>query len=182
MNRILTRMGFVTLLLFVMSGCVHESTEGSARVFTYEWWAPLSVLLVSIAGTIAGWFLRNTSSRFGWGLLIVAPILGIFLTPTFLLDRTSVDDTHLSMRSGIWGLTAVHDVKYDDLKLVKIVAEKVTGRRGEQRTNYYLQCDRKDGTSAKVPMGNTLAEAAAPYFFEHLKKRGIPLVDATGGA
>jgi hypothetical protein len=36
MNRNLTRMGFVTLLLFVMSGCVHESTEGSARVFTYR--------------------------------------------------------------------------------------------------------------------------------------------------
>jgi hypothetical protein len=169
----------VAILLLFVSGCVHENTDGATQTFAYELWVPLSVLLAGLVAAPAGWFLRETSSRFGWGLLIIGPVAAIFFAPSLFRDRAVVDDTAMSLRTGIWGLTSVHDVKYDDLKQIRIISEEVSGRRGSKRTNYYLLCERNDGTTAKVPVNNKVAQAAAPHFLQKASDRGIPIVDET---
>ena len=126
----------VAILLLTLGGCVHEDLDGPTRTFTYELWLPLSVFLGGVLAAPAGLFLRNSSSRFGWGLLLGGPIAALFFAPSLFRDRVVVSDTSLSIRSGIWGLTALHEVKYDDLRGVRIISEQVTGRRGSKRTNY----------------------------------------------
>jgi hypothetical protein len=165
------------ILLVILGGCVQETTDGATQTFTYEWWVPLSVLLAGIVAAPAGWVLRNSSERLGWALLILAPIAAIFFAPSLFRDRAMVDDSGFSVRTGIWGLTAVHEVKFDDLKQVRLISEEVTGRRGAKHTNFYLLCERKDGTSAKVPLNNTVSEAAAPHFVQRLADHGIPIAE-----
>lgn len=147
--------------------------------FTYQFWVPLSVFLGGIVATGVGWFGRKSSSRFGWGLFAVGIIGTLVFAPSTLRDRAVVDDDGFSLRTGIWGLTAVHDVKFQDLKMVRITSEEVRGRRGSKRTNYYMMCERKDGTTAKVPINAKVAQAALPYFVEKASQRGIPIVDET---
>jgi hypothetical protein len=174
-----TFLVLVGLLLACASGCVEESVDGVNRVYTYPLWLPLTVFLGGMVGGVAGWMLRNSISRLAWALLIGGPIAAILFAPSLLRDRAVVGADSFSLRSGIWGLTAVHEVKFADLTSVRIVAEEVRGRRGSKRTNYYLVCERKDGTSAKVPLNNSVSEAAAPALLERLNELDIPVVNAT---
>ena len=120
---------FIALVLLLsMGGCVKETTESTIQTFSYELWVPLSVLLVGILATAAGWKLRDTSARFGWGLVVMGPCAVFLFAPSLLREQVIVDDTGLYTRSGIWGLTAVRDVKYEDLQLVRF-----TFRAGPQR-------------------------------------------------
>jgi len=179
MNRVSVYCFLAAVVLSGASGCVHESSDGPTRTFTYELWVPASVLIGGLAAAPAGWFLRKSSARFGWGLLFVAPIAAIFFAPSLFLDRAVVDDNTFSLRTGIWGLTAVHEVRFDDLKTVRIIAEETSGRNGSKRKNYYLICERIDGSTSKVPVNNNVAQAAAPRFLEKIADRGIPIQDET---
>ena len=169
----------IAVLLLFTSGCVNETTDGAIQTFTYELWVPISVLVGGIVAGVAGWFLRGVLGNLGWGLLIGGPIAAIFFAPSLFQDRVVLDDSKLSMRTGIWGLTAVHEVQYDELKLVNIISEEVRGRRGKKSTNYYLECLRNDGTTAKVPINNAVGEAAAPHFLDRVSELGVPIQDKT---
>jgi hypothetical protein len=136
-------------------------------------------MLGGVAAFLVGWKFRTTSARFGWGLLILGPVAAIFFAPSLFRDRATLDDTSFSLRTGIWGLTSVHEVKFDELKQVRIVSEEVRGRRGRRRTNFYLLCERNDGTTAKVPVNNRVAEAAAPHILQSVADHGIEVVDET---
>lgn len=179
LSRKTRRYSLAAIVLLFVSGCVRESADGPNQIFTYELWVPFSVLFSGLVAAPAGWFLRKTSARLGWGLLIAGLVATLFFTPSLFRDRAVVADTAFSLRTGIWGLTAVHDVKYDDLKRIRIISEEVSGRRGSSRTNYYLLCERSDGTTEKIPVSNNVAQAAAPYFLKKASARGIPVVDET---
>lgn len=169
----------IAILVLSLTGCVQESSDGAGRIFTYQLWVPLSVLLVGVAGGVGGWFLREQSARIGWGLLIMGPLAAVFFAPSLLRDRAVVNDNKFSVRTGIWGLTAVHEVKLANLKQVRIISEQVRGRRGSKRTNYYLLCEGSDGATSKVPVNNAVSEAAAPHFLKRVADLGIPILDET---
>jgi hypothetical protein len=169
----------IAICILPLSGCVRETTEGSSLVFQNELWASALALVGGIVASIAGWFIRERSSRFGWTLLIGGPIVAIGLAPSLFLDRATVDQNGLSLRVGLWGMSAVHDVKYDDLSQVRLVMEESRGRRGRTNINYYLMCENKDGTFSKVPLGSKVAEAAAPHFLKEVALRDIAIVDET---
>ena len=169
-----------SLVLLGLSGCVREEVDGSTITYSNELWVPLTALVGGIVAAPAGWFLRNKSSRLGWVLMILSPIVAFGIAPSLFLDRAVIDATHFSLRTGIWGLTAVHDVKFSELTLVRLISEESRGRRGSKHTNYYLVCERRDGTSAKVPLGNSVAEAAAPRLIDRARSLNISVVNQTG--
>ncbi|MBI3861172.1 MAG: hypothetical protein HY290_04685, partial [Planctomycetia bacterium] len=166
MPRTFRYVSLAAFLLLGLSGCVKEEVHGSTITVSNELWVPLVTLLGGIVAAPIGWYLREKTARIGWGLLILSPVVVIGFVPSLFLDRAVVDDAHFSLRTGIWGLTAVHDVKFSELSRVRLISEESRGRRGSKRTNYYLLCERKDGTSAKVPLGNKVAETAAPHLIE----------------
>lgn len=180
MPRTISYAGLAALLLLGLGGCVKEDVNGSTITVSNELWVPLVTLVGGIVAAPAGWLLRKKSNRFGWGLLIMSPLVIFGFAPSLFLDRAVVDDTHFSLHTGIWGLTAVHEVKFADLSRIRLISEETTGRRGRKQTNYYLLCERKDGTSAKVPLGNKVAETAALHLIERAKALNVPIVDETG--
>ena len=179
MKRNLPHYIFACLVLAALTGCVQKSANGSSHVFTYEIWVPLLVLMGGIVGAPAGWFVRHASARLGWGLLILAPIGAIFFAPSLFMEKVVVHDDALTVRSGIWGMTANHDVKFDNVQMVRLTSEEVRGRRGRKTTNYYLVFVQKDGSQAKVSINNNVTEAAAPLILEKMDDREIPIINET---
>lgn len=170
---------FGAFVLLAVCGCVDEGSDGSTQTFAYELWVPLSALLIGIFAALGGWFLRNTSARFGWGLLVVGSIAAIVFAPSLFRDRAVLDEASFSIRTGIWGLTAVHQVEFDGLQKVRITSEEVRGRRGSKRTNFYLLCETNDGDNVKFPINNKVSQAAAPHFLQRVSELGIPILDET---
>lgn len=160
---------------------VDVKVDGTTHTFTYEWWIPSVILLGGLVAIPVGLVLRRSTSRFGWALLIGGPIAALGVAPSLFLDRSVVDDQHFSVRSGIWGMTAVHDVVYDKLANVRYIVEESTGRRGRTNYSYYLVCTNRDGTTAKIPMGNHCAEAAAVEFLKQAAALNVPIHDETHG-
>ncbi len=179
MQRRFMHLAFVAFLLAGLSGCVQETVNGTTKIYTYELWVPLVVLIAGLVATPAGWFLRQSSSRFAWALLISGPIAALGFAPSLFLDRAAVTPEAFTVRTGIWGMTAVHEVKFSDLRQVRYISEETVGRRGRKNTNYYFMCERKDGTSAKIPVGNNVVEAAAPAFIAKVLELNIALADQT---
>src|SRR5262245_58162227 len=87
-----------TILLLGLSGCVRETTEGATHTFEYELWVSATILLAGLIAGPAGWFLRRTSDRLGWGLMIVSPLAAVLFAPTLFFERVVVDDTTFSGR------------------------------------------------------------------------------------
>ncbi len=181
MNAILTaRMRFALpfmLLPLLVTGCVQESDADGARVYTYEMWVPTSVLLLGLAAGPVGFAMRERSGRLGWGLMIAGPVAAFFFAPSLFRDRVVVANDGFHVRSGIWGLTAVHSVKFADLQRIRITSETSRTRRGGKRTNYYFVCERKDGSVSKVPVSGTISEAASEQMLLHAIAYGVPIVN-----
>ena len=166
----------LSLSLLLLAGCVRETTDGSARVFAYELWVSASVLFGGLVAAPLGWFLRTVSERFGWALLILGPIAALFFAPSLFLERAVLDDNSNSVRSGIWGMTAVHQVRFQDLRQIRLVAEQVRGRRRRMRIQHYLMCERNDGTSEKIPVSNDVSKVGASEFLAKASERGVTVV------
>lgn len=171
----LTALGFLA-----MSGCVSETTKGSAHIFGYELWVPIAVLLGGIVAVPAGWMLRTATERLGWVLMILGPVAALLIAPSLFVDCAVVDDTSYTNRSGIWGMTSYHEVKFADLNQIRVTEEEERGSRGRTTIKCYLNCDLKNGTTLKIPADNNdVSEAASLQFLKTAKERGIPIVDAT---
>ncbi len=171
------RIGLVALATVALCGCVKQSQDGAATVFSYEWWAPVGLTLGGLAAAPVGWLLRDKSSYFGWGLLVVGVIGGLGVGPSMFADHITVDDQGFVSRTGLVGLATTHTIKFAELSRVRLTFEETRGRRGRKTTNYYLVCERKDGTSAKVPLSNSIAEKAAPMILQSIKDKNVPIVD-----
>jgi hypothetical protein len=180
---LLARFGWSLPILLaavaLAAGCIRETTEGTSHTFQNELWVPIVTFLGGIAAGVAGWFVKPHSHRFGWAMIILGPVAAIGFAPSLYLDRATVDDSGLSLRTGLWGMTAVHDVKYDGLQQIRRTKEESRGRRG-RNVSYYMLCERTSGEPAKVPLGNQCSEAAAPLFLDGAQARGIPIINETG--
>ena len=181
--RILERHGWRTVLvlglLISVAGCVRETNVNGELVYQYELWVPLAAILAGLIATPIGWLLRERSVRFGWGLVVIGPIATAVVAPSLFQDRVAVSEQGFHIRTGIWGLTSVHSVQFDDVKEIRISAETTLGRRG-RHTNYYLNCDHKSGGSSKVPINNAVCEAAAGAILMEAAVHEIPVRDTTG--
>ena len=164
------------ILLATFAGCVRQTTDGATTTFRYETWVPPSVLLAGIAAAPLGWQLRKRSARFGWGLVIAGPLAAFVLAPSLFRDRVTLADDGFHVRTGLWGLSAVHDVKFDEVRTLRIISETTTNRRG-RKTNYFFLCEMKHGGSVKVPVNNEVSKAAAEPILRRVAARRIPIIN-----
>ena len=142
---------------------MRETTEGATTTFRYELWVPICAFLGGLVAVPAGLVLRQKSTRYGWALIILGPLAAVFLAPSVFLDRVVVDDAGIHSRTGIWGMTAVHDLKIADVSAVKIVSETSSTRRGGKKTNYFFLCESRHQRVREVlPVNNAVAAPPAP--------------------
>ena len=176
----LVRAGLLGLPLLLLTGCVHQTTVGDASTFGYDLWVPAAALVGGLLAAPLGWVLRQRSARLGWMLLIAGPLAAFGLAPSLFADRVILNPDHFAVHTGIWGMTSVHEVKFDNLQSMKLTSEVSTGRRGRKKTDYYFTCLMKSGETLKVPMSNAVTELAAMPIILEISKRGIPVEDGTG--
>lgn len=170
---------FLVLLVICTTGCVKETVEGETHVFTNELWVPLTALGGGLVAVPVGWLLRQVISKLAWALMIVGGISVLVIAPGLFLDRAAYNNDEFSLRTGIWGMTAVHDLKFADLAQVRYTSEERRGRRGRRSTNYYLVCRTKNGEEHKIPLGNPVAEELLIPVFERARELGIATSDET---
>lgn len=87
--------------------------------------------LVCIRGNclnMLGFVLRKTASQLCWVLILAGAFSIVGLAPSTFIDRSEVDDESVSIRTGLWGWTAVSGVRFQDLRAVRLTTETTVGR------------------------------------------------------
>jgi hypothetical protein len=168
----------MSLMLFVAmaSGCVRETTNGDEHRFSYELWVPGLLFLGGLIATPAGWYLRETTARLGWGLLILGPIAAFGFAPSMFLDHVEVRPDGFSRHSGIYGMTANAEVKFTDVNHMHLSTVEERGRRGRKVMRTYIMWEMKDGSTVKLPAGNDVVEAAAQTMVDAAGEAGVQMV------
>ncbi|MFK7820508.1 MAG: hypothetical protein AB8G99_17440 [Planctomycetaceae bacterium] len=161
-----------------VSGCVKEDTELTSRVFTYELWVPATVFLGGLFAVPVGWKVRKKIRKLSVCMILAGLIACIAIAPSLYCDKATVDEDQFSLRTGLWGKTSSHQVRYDTLSQVRFVTETKRGRRGRKSTSDFLVCEKKDGTVVKIPASSTLSKAALPAVIERFAAAGVPYIGA----
>jgi hypothetical protein len=175
MTRRFVGLAICVPLLIVASGCVRESTDGDVHKYSYEIWIPLLVFLGGVVAAPVGWHLKDSSSRFGWALLILGPIAALGFAPSLFLDRIEVAPDRFSRHSGIWGMTAVQEFAFDEVQRMKLVTREERGRRGRRQMRQYLVCSMKNGETHELPTGNELVAAAIQHIANAAGEKGVEI-------
>ena len=174
-NRAICLVGLM-LLVAMASGCVRESNNGDAHRFGYELWITGLVFLGGLIATPVGWFLKDTTGRLGWALLILGPIAALGIAPSMFLDHVEVRPDGFSRHSGIYGMTANAEVKFADVNHMHLSTVEECGRRGRKVMRTYLMWEMKDGSTVKLPAGNSGVEAAAQSIVDAADQAGVQMV------
>ena len=141
------RLTALALVLTLCMGCVHESVDGDQRVFAIQLWVPALTALVGLAVTAQGWYGKDGWIKSGWLVVVIGLFIVFVFAPSLLLDRTVVNQHGFSKRGGLWGLTVSHDIKFADMRVMRLTTDKVRDRIFSTSTRRYLVCDFKTGES-----------------------------------
>jgi hypothetical protein len=159
----------------VIAGCYQKVSENGSLTFTFQPWLPLLVALVGIAAVPVGIMLLVRRRRF-WGicLLIVGPLAAAAVAPGMYLDKVVVNEEGFYSRHGFWWNSTIHQIRYEELSLVRVGFEERIGRRGKTYS-YYFDCTFKSGKpQERVPLGDIMREAL-PEIAEQFRKHGVPV-------
>ena len=159
--------------LAAVSGCYQQTSENGGLVFSYQAWVPVAVALGCLALVPVGILLFTQKKRL-WGVVLAlgGPIAAIVIAPTMYKDRVVVNDDGFYSRHGFWWDPTVHEIKYDDLNLVKLIVEEKIGRRGRKSYSYYYDCSFKSGKQERVPLGDLIRQAL-PEITGRFRKHGV---------
>lgn len=164
----------LALLSMLLTGCVRETTNGSAREFAYELWVAALAVVTGIGIVAAGWYGKGPSWR-RWLVIVIGVLVAVLGAPSLLLSRIHVDENGFSRQSGILAMTTQQDVKYSDVRSMQLISRR--SRRGRKTT--YLVCTKKDGSSVEIGLGDALEQTAAPHILRGATQSGIHVVDQT---
>ena len=169
----------VLVLLFGLTGCVKESTEGETIHITYEIWVWFSLFFGGIAVSVVGWFIRNFSERLGWIMMLGGAAGGLFFGPTTFLENATLTPTKFNLNTGFYATTHF-EVTLDEIQSATVIMEETRGKRGRKNKHYYLVCTEKNGKQSKLPLSNAICEKAIPHLADRIHERGIDIIDQSG--
>ena len=173
----LAAVSIATGILLGAGGCVDTTVSGDATTYDYSWWVPLVTLVSSLVAFPIGLVMRKRSGRIGGGLMVMSPVLAFLVFPMLLLDKVKVDAQHFEDRYGFWFAPSRHNVRFDDLKEIRLVTYQQRTRRGGRTTKQKLVCIHKNaGTQDTVQLG-TLVKEAAPEILRRAGERGVTITE-----
>ena len=174
------RIGMVAavigLALFA-GGCVDRDVSGDTVTYDYAWWVPVLSLVAALVAFPVGLVLRKRSGRFGWGLMIVAPILAILVFPAMLLDKVKVDSNHFETHYGFWFAPTKHNVRFDDLVELRLVTYQERTRRGGRQTKQKFLCIYNSAAAKDTVQLNTLVKEAAEEIVRRAQAKGVTVTE-----
>ena len=164
-------------MLFLAGGCVDRTVTGDSTTYDYAWWVPVVVLVSALVAVPAGLMIRRRSGRAGVGLLILGPVLGVVILPAMILDKVKVDSEHFETHYGIWFAPSKHNVRFDDLRELRLVTYEERGRRGRRTTKQKFVCVHKSAAPQDTVHLGTLVKEAAPEILKRAAERGVALTE-----
>ena len=85
-----------------------------------------------------------------------------------------LDADGFEIRTGIWGLTAVHEVSFAGLTEIHVVVRK--SDNSGRGNDYFLRCAYSKSIRDEVPFNNKLVRFAAPRILNAAKEQGVRVV------
>jgi hypothetical protein len=173
----LAAVSIATVILLSAGGCVDRSVNGDATTYDYSWWVPVLTLVSSLVAFPIGLVLRKRSGRIGGGLMVMAPVLAFLVFPMLLLDKVKVDAQHFEDRYGFWFAPSRHNVRFDDLKEMRLVTYQQRTRRGGRTTKQKLVCIHKNAAPPDTVQLGTLVKEAAPEILRRAGEHGVTITE-----
>ena len=163
----------IVLLAFcLIAGCYERTADGNTAIYRFAWWIGPAVIVGTILSVPIGWVLRKAIPKWGFGLMILGPVLLVLVAPAMYSDYVLIDDEHFEARYGFWFSPSVQSLRFRDLRKIQYVG--VPGSRG--RTNYEMHCVTTTGQTTVVPAGD-LVRQTVPEILTRAKARGVFVVD-----
>ncbi|MEY3480558.1 MAG: hypothetical protein RIQ71_1333 [Verrucomicrobiota bacterium] len=119
-----------------------------------------------------GWYRFTRKIR--WGLISIG-VVAMFVPVVMYFNKVTISEEGFTENVGFFGEKA-HRVTFNDLERVEFVAE-TSGIGRSRKTNYYLICFGKQGTSHKVPVSGSCMQTALPEIVQGLKTAHVPIID-----
>jgi hypothetical protein len=167
------------VILLAAGGCVDRTASSDATTYDYAWWVPVVTLVSALAAFPIGLVLRNRRGRIGGGLLVLSPVLAFLVFPMLLLDKVKVDAQHFEDRYGLWFMPSSHNVRFDDLREIRLVTYQQRTRRGGRTTRQKLVCIHKSGAPQDTVQLGTLVKEAAPEILRRAGEHGVTVTEET---
>lgn len=165
-------------ILFGLAGCSQKTQEGDTAVYTFALWVLAALGLGGAGAVVAGWFLRGSSPRAAWPLLIGGVLTLATFLPAMALERIAISPDGFSIRTGMWFNLKHHEVQFDKLSAIEFGQEQRRTRRGGTRTSQFMLCREKQGTAEKITIDDFMKDGALDEMLAAAKKRGVPIVDS----
>jgi hypothetical protein len=165
-----TSLGLACLILCALAGCVRESTTGDRTVFSYQWWIPLTVVLVGAAAGYCGWQLREKDERWAYGLMIAGGLSPLIALSLFT-DGIAVDPIGFSGKGGFFGSKS-YVAKFDDITDFILVTQ-----RGRRSSSDKIIFHTRDGMQDEFVLGDSMTQSAARLILTIAERKGIPIKD-----
>jgi hypothetical protein len=170
------RLAVAGICLMVMPGCFERTVRDGTLTFSYAVWVPTLVVIAGLAAVAWGVVLMTVrKKRLNGAFVIVAGVAAAGgIAPMMYLDRTVVSQDGFYSRHGFWWSPTVHDIRYDDLKLVQVGVEEKMGRQGKTYS-YFFDCTSKSGKQERVPLGDIMRQAL-PEIAQQFRDHGVTVV------
>jgi hypothetical protein len=163
----------------LVAGCTAEYQQGDTSVFTFTVWIPALLLGIGCAAFLIGLFVVMKSyGRWGWALIVIAPLVTIIFAPSMLIERTAVSPRGFSHRTGMWFASRFQEVAFAELNEIELTLEKEPARRRE-RFDLFLVCHRKTGGNEKVLVNDVMKEGALAKIIDAAANAGVTVIDRT---
>jgi hypothetical protein len=170
------RWSLLALPLCFLAGCVDRSTDGKTSIYTFSLWILVVAVLGGLAIVTIGFVTRKKEPRWRAYVLVVLGVLVIaIMVPMMRSDRVEVDEEHFTSTHGLPWDRARHDVRFDQLREIRVEVTETKSRTGGTKKNYALLCQSKSGGVEKVPVGNVM-EGAVGQVLGIARQKGVPVV------
>jgi hypothetical protein len=113
----------------------------------------------------------------GIGLLILSIVLAALVFPAMILDKVRVDAQHFETHYGFWFAPSKHNVRFDDLREMKLVTYEQRTRRGGRRSKQKLVCIHKSAAPQDTVHLGTLVKEAAPEILRRAAESGVTITE-----
>lgn len=168
------QFGVAGACCLALAGCYRKVSEGGSLTLSLQPWVPLLVAIAGVVLVPVGVVLL-TRRQLLWGIAlpVVGLLMAIAIAPGMYLDRVVVNEEGFTSRHGFWWSPSVHDIRYKDLSVVRVVVEERTTRRGKSYS-YSFDCSFKSGREERVPLGDVMREAL-PEIAQQFRAHGVPV-------
>jgi hypothetical protein len=176
--------GLLLACLTLLSGCVEKSTNGDIVTFKYESWVLLSLLVGGGTATFIsrllpdrtdGWFRLVRRARL---VLLIGGILAALSSTSCYFEKIVLSPTEITDITGVWGSRTIK-IQLQELDKVELIKEVEGIGSRNQKTNFFLLCSLKNGSSEKLPLTTKISEAALRDIVDSVKRAQVPLFDKT---